>query len=93
MDFKQHLQKAEIFQRDAWTCCVCGRPIRIGQPQLAHVIPQSKMYLKKYGDEIIHHSLNMKSTCGLECNGKVSINGKHKLIEELVKKIRKEING
>jgi hypothetical protein len=81
--------KLRIFARDNWTCQVCGKMLIDGIPQLAHRINQSKMYLKKYGKEIIHHDLNMISVCSLKCNIAVSIYGKDKLIDDLVKKIKK----
>ena len=69
-----------IFKRDKFTCH-CGNPItRFGTPQLGHIIPQKKMYLKKYGAEIIHHPMNMKSCCCLKCNSKVDLGFKDAMI-------------
>lgn len=93
MNDKIQATRMRVFARDGYHCVVCGcRLTDDGKiPQLGHCIPQSKMYIKKYGKEIIHHDLNMKSTCGLEHNAAVSINGKDKLIADLVKEIKKAL--
>ena len=79
-----------VFARDGYHCVVCRCRLTDGGkiPQLGHKIPQSNMYLKMYGKEIIHHDKNMESTCSLDCNAAVSINGKDKLIADLVKEIK-----
>lgn len=79
--------KERIFDRAGWRCEVCGRPILdLGTPQLGHRIAQSKANRRKYGPEIIHHSLNMAATCCLDCNGKVAISAPGD-VEPLVDKI------
>lgn len=80
-----------IFARDGWLCQWCGRPIREGVPQLGHRIPQRKMYLKRYGAEVIHHPLNMASACSLLCNGRLDIGGQPREIERLAGKIMQKI--
>ena len=51
-------------------CEVCGvRP----SEQLAHRIPQAKGNLKRFGQTIIHHPLNLVWVCGLRCNAAVNI--------------------
>lgn len=83
-----------IFARDDWLCVVCGRPLRSGIPQLAHRIPQRKIYLKRYGAEIIHHPDNLASVESLGCNAKVDIGGRPlevaALAEKIQEKMRKE---
>jgi len=80
--------RLEIFKRDGWRCKVCGRPLYVApHRQLAHKIKQSKYNLKKYGKDVIHHPLNMVSTCCLKCNAKVDLGVKEELIKELVDKI------
>ena len=67
------MQQQELFERDCHVC-ICGNSIYAhGTPQLAHRIPQRKHLLAKYGEAIIHHPMNMASTCSLECNASVSI--------------------
>jgi len=82
-----------IMKRDKWVCQICGRRLSHPNaiPQLGHKINQSKVYIRKYGKEVIHHPLNLVATCCLKCNSAVSINGKHLLVEKLVEKIQKEI--
>jgi len=92
-NFKIYETKLKLFARDRYTCKACGNSIHSnGTPQLAHIIPQSEMYLKKYGMGVIYHDDNMASVCSLKCNAKISINGKHKKIDDLVKKIRKKLD-
>ena len=92
MNFKQQENRLAIFKRDKFTCH-CGNPItRFGTPQLGHIIPQRKMYLKKYGIEVIHHPMNMKSCCSLSCNSKLDLGCKDELIKEHVEKIIKKIS-
>lgn len=93
MTFDDHLQRIKIFNRDNWVCQEknCGKLVVGRNGQIAHLIPQSKEYIDQYGEEIIQHELNKKLVCCLPCNHKVSINGKHKLIEKLVTKIRRRI--
>jgi len=66
-------RREEIFARDNWTCRICGKPLRAGIPQLAHRIAATQANIKKYGREIIYHSLNMWSTCSLDCNSHCNI--------------------
>ena len=80
------LDRLDIFQRDDWTCQVCGGPLSV--PQLAHRIGQRKMFLKMYGKEVIHHPLNLVSVCSLECNAKVDISNRPAEVTELVQEIR-----
>jgi hypothetical protein len=93
--YKIQETRLRIFNRDNWKCTQCG--LRLSHEravaQLAHVLPQKKMYIKKYGNDIIHHDLNMLSVCGLKCNSKVDINGKDALIEKHVQKIREAIDN
>lgn len=81
-----------IFRRDKWICQKCGMSVFSGTPQLAHLIPQRKRYIKKYGTEIIHHQFNLKSVCSLACNNALSIYGKDLLIKNLVEKIQEDID-
>ena len=84
--------RLSIFKRDRWRCVVCHEHVgKYGTPMLAHLIPKKKHYLKTYGADIIHHSLNLASTCCLAHNAKMDINGHTMKINELVERIRLDI--
>lgn len=87
------MQRLNIFQRDVFTCRWCNKSLHDSQsiPQLAHIIPQNKYNIKKYGKIIIHNPLNMMSVCGLKCNAKFDIGVKNELIEKLVALIKESI--
>jgi hypothetical protein len=85
------LDRLELFERDDWTCCVCGRPINLGTPQLAHRIGQRKQFIKLYGREVIHHPLNLASVCSLECNAVVDISNRPAEVARLVDEIRRTL--
>ncbi len=82
--------KRYVFARDGYKCVVCGMPVNIyGTAQLAHRIPQTRANLRKYGAAVIHHPLNLASTCSLFCNSKVDIRNHPKAIQALVEEIDK----
>ena len=72
------------------TCEVCGKPLHLGNLQLAHRIPKAKRYLKLYGKEVIHHPLNLATVCSLKCNDAVLLDPKTHPIEaaELIRRIK-----
>ena len=72
-------------------CPVCKKPYCFGSPQLAHRIPKTKAWLKKYGDDIIDHDLNLELVCSLECNASVLIDKKDLLRENLITKIKETL--
>lgn len=81
-------KRLEIFERDSFTC-ICGCSVMAhGTPQLAHRIPQRKHLFRKFGAEIIHHPINLVSTCSLECNASVSIAQDFGKILEVLMEIR-----
>ena len=82
-------RRLEVLQRDGWRCVVCSRPAT----QLAHRIPQSRMYLRMYGPEVVHHPHNVASVCGLRCNAAVLIGNRPTEVFALVERIRAEIGG
>lgn len=90
--FEVYTTQEAIYHRCGWRCEVCGRTLLDGTPQLGHKIPQSKMMVRKYGREVIHHPLNMAATCSLKCNAAVSIR-KPADVEDLVTEIRAAIRG
>ena len=75
------------------TCEVCGNHLDYGNLQLAHRLPKSKGYLKKYGKEVIHHPLNLATVCSLKCNDAVLLDPKTHPIEaqELIEKIKESL--
>jgi 5-methylcytosine-specific restriction endonuclease McrA len=85
-------KRLNILKRDKFICRVCGKHLGFSnQPQIAHRIKNSKMYLKLYGDEVINHPYNLVSTCSTRCNASVDIGYKSELVKELVEKIVKDI--
>ena len=84
-------KKIQIYNARNGTCEVCGKIIPQSEAQLAHRIPKTKMYLKKYGKEIIHHRLNLALVCGLECNSKVNIGNKPMEVEYIVDRVKEQL--
>jgi 5-methylcytosine-specific restriction endonuclease McrA len=81
-----------VWDRAQGLCEVCHFPAtRYGTPQLAHILPQSKKNLRKYGAQIIHHFENMRLTCCLKCNAAVSLSNSPIAEAEHVAKIQKSI--
>ena len=74
-------------------CEVCGKPLHLGNLQLAHICPATKGYLKKYGKDVIHHPLNLATVCSLKCNDAVLLDPKTHPIEaqELIDRIKKAL--
>lgn len=68
------MMKQRIYTEQSGKCATCGK--MLGQVfDLAHKIPQTKVNLKKYGHEIIHHRLNLAGTCrSANCNDAQMIN-------------------
>ena len=86
--------KVKIFERDNYRCGHCGLSIfRDGTPQCAHRIAQTESNIKKYGASVIHHELNLVSTCSLYCNGHMNIGYRTAEAEELADKIRDAMLG
>ena len=80
-------KKIQIYNSMCGICEVCGKIIPFSDSQLAHRIPKTKMYLKKYGKKIIHHRMNLALVCGLECNSKVNVGNNPMSVEYIVKRI------
>ena len=76
--------QAELcYEKKGMACVYCDNLAT----QLAHIIPQDKVMLKKYGYRVIHHWLNRDPVCGLACNSKSSIRNHPIDIEAKVKEI------
>lgn len=75
-------------------CCAgCGREFQRGDSvELAHILPQRKWLIGKYGAEIIHHPMNLKATHTGDCNSEVQMSpNKTDLVAAHVESIRKYI--
>lgn len=79
-----------LLNRQGGRCAVCGKYLTPGTTELAHRIPQRKHFLKKYGERIIHHPLNLAAVCrgSSRCNNAVSIGNQPIAISKLVDAIR-----
>ena len=69
-------------------CEVCGEYVPYDFAQLAHRIPKYKMWLKKYGEDVINNELNLAYVCSLKCNSAVLIDKKPLQMESLLKRIK-----
>jgi 5-methylcytosine-specific restriction endonuclease McrA len=76
-------------------CAYCGNQFKLSDKmELAHILPQRKYLIKKYGEEIIHHELNMKLTHAGECNSGIQMSpNKIKLVEAHVAMIKEAIDA
>ena len=74
-------------------CAACGKYFKANEKiELAHLLPQRKHIMKRYGKEIIHHPMNMKLTHSGDCNDAVQMSpNKTVLVEAHVESIRQEI--
>lgn len=74
-------------------CAACGKYFKYGEKiELAHILPQRKWIIKKYGAEIIHHTMNMKATHAGSCNSDVQMSpNKTEAVEAHVKAIKQEL--
>jgi 5-methylcytosine-specific restriction endonuclease McrA len=75
-------------------CAYCGKLLLGARcSQLGHVLPQRKWIITKYGEEIIHHELNMKLVHACDrCNSGVQMSpNKTELVEAHVKIIKEAI--
>lgn len=83
-----------VYARDRGMCVVCGESAdRYGTAQLAHIIPNRKHNIRKYGEAVINHIDNLRLTCRLECNSAVSLSNAPIAEAALVRKIRAALGG
>ncbi len=88
--------KKTIWLEQSKKCAYCGKLISESDVcDLAHIIPQRKWCLAKWGEEIIHHRLNMKVTCHNDnCNSGVQMSpNKTALVEKHVQMIREDLEN
>lgn len=81
-----------VFNRAGGRCETCGEQIGIGSFQMAHRIPQTKYFIRKYGKGIIHHELNFAATCPKDgCNSAQDIRNHPVEVAELAEHIQEVI--
>lgn len=73
-------------------CAHCGRELQYPY-DLAHRISKSKVNLKLYGAEIIHHRINLRATHSGRCNDGVMVSPASNPVTaaEIIAEIRKAI--
>ena len=69
------IDREYVFERDEYTCAVCGEYAMDRHPQLAHLIPNSKTMKKRYGNDIVNDNNNVVVTCSLHCNNAIQMTG------------------
>lgn len=84
-------ERLDLYNKAEGICGVCGKPVSIHVFQIAHRIPNSPVWLRKYGKEIIDHRFN-KVVSHPECNAAVLLVDWPILREELVDKILEAID-
>jgi len=82
--------KERVFERDGWSCVVCGNPVTADTGQLAHIIPQTKAMIHRYGRKVIHDDRNLMTTCSLTCNKRVDAGGQDVVMDELAQEIKEQ---
>ncbi len=87
--------RISLYERSRGKCENCGKPMQFDKAQISHKIPQYKRYLKKWGEEVIHHPLNLAVVCSLKCNSAVLLDPATRPIEaqELIRRIRNDTGG
>lgn len=88
----QEMKENKMFEQRG-VCAGCCKEFRIGEKiELAHILPQRKWVIEKYGVEIVHHPRNMVLTHSGFCNSSVQISpNKTGTVESHVKMISDEI--
>jgi len=78
------LQSLKRYEIEDYRCFFTGKTAI----QNAHRIPRTKMYLKKYGSEIINHNINLVPVLNLEYNSKINVGNKPVTIEKIAQFIK-----
>lgn len=68
--------KMRVFERDGWQCVYrdeSGDRCPRQATELAHILPQDVLHLRRYGPSVIHHDDNLRGTCPKH-NASVQIN-------------------
>ena len=88
--------KSKKYLEQEGLCAGCQKTLpQSSLCQLAHILPQRKWVKEKYGEEIVHHELNMKLTHPCEdCNSAVQMSpNKTVLVNAHVEMIQEEIQN
>ena len=79
----------DVYHRAEGKCETCGATLDVSNFHLAHIIPQRKHWVKKYGKSIIHHRLNFRATCPTDlCNNDASLGNNAYTVEQHAQKIK-----
>lgn len=84
-------ERLEMYNACNGICEVCREYVSMNEFEIAHRIPNSPTWRKKYGNEIIDHKLN-KTVTHKECNAAVLVVNKPVAREELVSRILRAID-
>jgi hypothetical protein len=89
------MMKQNIAEEQDYRCAVCGDSLMIlgKHMQLAHRISQCKWAVEKYGEEVIHHRLNLRLVCSAACNAAVNMTNQPRAVARLVHKIQKALRN
>lgn len=68
MTEREKEERLARYNSAGYMCEVCGKPVMLGQGQIAHCIADTKTNNAKYGYFFIQHRLNYRCVCSLECN-------------------------
>ena len=81
-----------LWSRQRGKCAHCGKvhPYPHGV-EIAHIIPQTKANLARYGERVIHHTMNVRAVCrgSSRCNSGVAIGQNPVREKSLVLKINR----
>lgn len=69
----------ELYAEQHYQCHVCKKPVT----QRSHILGNTQLNRKLYGDSVIDSKENWRGVCSLECNKKCDI-GKGTLLAEVV---------
>ncbi len=88
------LNKMEIFREQNGICPVCNKGFNNpSEIQAAHRVCKSKVNIKKYTPEVIHHKFNIACTHDV-CNSAVLVNPETQTGKDLIERIKEDLlNG
>jgi hypothetical protein len=88
--------RERVFEEQGGRCGVCGLPVLLvdypdpNRMELAHILPQRRWCLRRWGAEVIHHRTNLVGTHPAE-NGAVQLNPDGLEAERHAERIRETI--